>query len=303
MLVIGWWLLPITLFHLVPLSLQRPLMARAVAGFQAARMSSASSGSAGSANPSIRSCRSPGWAATSRARGSPISAAFRARRRRPAWSSTSRSEWRPSSFSSWPGWRCWRPDRATHAAVLVASGGVDRHRRVRRSRSRHSCWSSIEACSSGSPNWLRRVAPEKWLSGFAGGASAIDDAVVATYRRGFALSRANLLRLAGVGRRRRRDLVGDAFPGPAVRRDRRLCPRKPRLRRRARRRSWCPERWALSRAALSCSGRCSDCRPSGAGHFPVETGSRAGSRAAGPRGLAVGRRASSLRRRATIGRT
>jgi len=43
----------------------------------------------------------------------------------------------------------------------------------------------------------RRLAPEKWLSGFKGGASAIDDAVVATYRRGFALFRANLLHLAG----------------------------------------------------------------------------------------------------------
>jgi uncharacterized membrane protein YbhN (UPF0104 family) len=43
----------------------------------------------------------------------------------------------------------------------------------------------------------RRLAPGKWLSGFRGSASAIDDAVVATYRRGFALLRATLLRLAG----------------------------------------------------------------------------------------------------------
>jgi putative membrane protein len=43
----------------------------------------------------------------------------------------------------------------------------------------------------------RRVAPEKWLSGFEGGASAIDDSIVATYRRGFALLRASLLHLAG----------------------------------------------------------------------------------------------------------
>lgn len=43
----------------------------------------------------------------------------------------------------------------------------------------------------------RRLAPEKWLSGFKGSASAIDDAVVATYRRGFALLRASLLRLGG----------------------------------------------------------------------------------------------------------
>jgi putative membrane protein len=43
----------------------------------------------------------------------------------------------------------------------------------------------------------RRATPEKWLSGLTDNASAIDDAVVATYRRGFALLRANLLRLVG----------------------------------------------------------------------------------------------------------
>jgi putative membrane protein len=43
----------------------------------------------------------------------------------------------------------------------------------------------------------RRLLPQKWLFSFAGGASAIDDAVVATYRRGFAFLRANLLRLVG----------------------------------------------------------------------------------------------------------
>jgi putative membrane protein len=43
----------------------------------------------------------------------------------------------------------------------------------------------------------RHVAPEKWLSGLTDSAPAIDDAIVATYRRGFALLRANLLRLVG----------------------------------------------------------------------------------------------------------
>ncbi len=42
-----------------------------------------------------------------------------------------------------------------------------------------------------------RLAPEKWLTGLAGSAPAIDDAVVATYRSGFAFTRAALLRLAG----------------------------------------------------------------------------------------------------------
>ncbi|MGH6797869.1 MAG: lysylphosphatidylglycerol synthase domain-containing protein [Roseiarcus sp.] len=43
----------------------------------------------------------------------------------------------------------------------------------------------------------RRLVPKNWLSGFAGRAEAIDDAVVATYRRRFALARATLLRFAG----------------------------------------------------------------------------------------------------------
>jgi putative membrane protein len=42
-----------------------------------------------------------------------------------------------------------------------------------------------------------RVAPKKWLSVFAGHASAIDDAVTATYSRRFALLRASVLRLMG----------------------------------------------------------------------------------------------------------
>lgn len=49
----------------------------------------------------------------------------------------------------------------------------------------------------------RRVAPEKWLADLSGCASAVDDAVVTAYRRGFVVSRASLLRLvawaAGAG--------------------------------------------------------------------------------------------------------
>lgn len=44
----------------------------------------------------------------------------------------------------------------------------------------------------------RRLAPKNWLPGFAGRAEAIDDAVVATYRRRFALARSSLLRLVGL---------------------------------------------------------------------------------------------------------
>ena len=45
--------------------------------------------------------------------------------------------------------------------------------------------------------WAHRLAPKNWLSGFAGRADAIDDAVVATYRRRLALSYSSLLRLIG----------------------------------------------------------------------------------------------------------
>jgi putative membrane protein len=43
----------------------------------------------------------------------------------------------------------------------------------------------------------QRLMPSRWRSAFAGSASAIDGAIVATYRRGSALFRANLLRLVG----------------------------------------------------------------------------------------------------------
>jgi putative membrane protein len=43
----------------------------------------------------------------------------------------------------------------------------------------------------------RDVLPEKWLSHFAGSASAVDDAVVMAYRRAPAFWRANLLRIVG----------------------------------------------------------------------------------------------------------
>ncbi len=43
----------------------------------------------------------------------------------------------------------------------------------------------------------RNLLPEKWLSQFAGTASDVDDAVVLAYRKGAAFWRANLLRLAG----------------------------------------------------------------------------------------------------------
>ena len=45
--------------------------------------------------------------------------------------------------------------------------------------------------------WAHRLAPKGWMSGFTGRAEAIDGAVVATYRRRSALSLSGLLRLIG----------------------------------------------------------------------------------------------------------
>ena len=45
--------------------------------------------------------------------------------------------------------------------------------------------------------WGHRLAPKSWMSGFAGRAEAVDAAIVATYRRRAALSYAGLLRLIG----------------------------------------------------------------------------------------------------------
>jgi putative membrane protein len=45
--------------------------------------------------------------------------------------------------------------------------------------------------------WAQRLAPKSWMSGFTGRAEAIDEAVVATYRRRSALASSGLLRLIG----------------------------------------------------------------------------------------------------------
>jgi putative membrane protein len=45
--------------------------------------------------------------------------------------------------------------------------------------------------------WAHRLAPKSWMSGFAGRAEAIDEAVVTTYRRRAALSFSIMVRLVG----------------------------------------------------------------------------------------------------------
>ena len=49
----------------------------------------------------------------------------------------------------------------------------------------------------GSAKLTRRLLPERWLSGWIAGASAIDDAVVAAYRSGRPIFRASILQLMG----------------------------------------------------------------------------------------------------------
>src|SRR5262249_34809249 len=49
----------------------------------------------------------------------------------------------------------------------------------------------------GFAKFARRLLPEKWLSGFAPSAQGIDDAIAAAYRNGGVMLRANILRLIG----------------------------------------------------------------------------------------------------------
>ena len=107
--------------------------------------------------------------------------------------------------------------------------------------------------------WAHRLAPKSWMSSFAGRAEAIDEAIVATYRRRSALSCSSLLRLVGWVIRRGRGLAGDARPRLALEPDRFVYPGKPQHRRARRGVHGARERWAHKRAAWSCSGRCSDC--------------------------------------------
>ena len=139
--------------------------------------------------------------------------------------------------------------------------------------------------------WAHRLAPKSWMSGFAGRAEAIDGAVVATYRRRLALSYSSALRLVGWV-----SGVGEVWLtmwalGKPLTRDRFLHPRKPERRR--------PRRGVHGAGSVGRSGGGS--RPvwraarrpagSGAGGFSHKKGSRTGARPAGPRRLAMGGRA------------
>ena len=136
--------------------------------------------------------------------------------------------------------------------------------------------------------WAHRLAPKSWMSGFAGRAEAIDEAIVATYRRRSALSSSSLLRLIGWATGVGRDLADDAGPRPPLEPGdsfileslsagvRGAAFMVPGRFGRARRRS------GLVRGAARAA------RGSGARGLSCQTGPRARARSAGPRGLAMG---------------
>ena len=140
----------------------------------------------------------------------------------------------------------------------------------------------------------RRVAPEKWLSVFAGRASAIDDAVVATYRRRLAFFSASVLRLvgwaAGAGETwlvmiflGRPLSVTDAFVLESLSSGVRAAA------------FMVPGALGALEGGIVVFGALFGLPADMAlGDFLVQTGPRAGVGSAGPRGLAVGRRTSSL---------
>ena len=144
-------------------------------------------------------------------------------------------------------------------------------------------------------DWAHRLAPKSWMSGFTGRAEAIDEAIVATYRRRSALSYSCLLRLIGWASGAAEiwlttrvlgqplNVVEFVYPGkPHQRRPRRGVHGARRLRR-ARRRSG-----VVRGAARAARG------PRARG-FSYQTRSRARAGSAGPRGLAMGGRASLAR--------
>ena len=79
--------------------------------------------------------------------------------------------------------------------------------------------------------WAHRLAPKSWMSGFAGRAEAIDEAIVATYRRRFALSYSSVLRLVGWATGTGEVWLTMRVLGQALKRDRFVYPGKPERRR------------------------------------------------------------------------
>jgi len=110
---------------------------------------------------------------------------------------------------------------------------------------------------SGFTKFARRLMPGKWLSALAARASRIDDSVVAAYRSGPVMLRANLLRLvgwaAGAGEVW---LVMQSLGQPIGVVD--AISSKASVAAFARQRSWYPVPSALLRPATSCSAHCSD---------------------------------------------
>ncbi len=138
------------------------------------------------------------------------------------------------------------------------------------------------------------------ISGAAGGASAIDDAVVSIYRERSALCRASTLRLVGWAAGTGENLARRTVPGPADRWDRRFHPRKP-WRRRTRRRVHGAGCVGRARRQLHCILRTVRIiRGYGPRDFSLQAGTRDCVGSAGPTHLAMGRRFPLLSARRSI---
>ena len=155
---------------------------------------------------------------------------------------------------------------------------------------------SITACLARSSGWLTASRRRKGLSGLRG-APAIDEAVVATYRRRASLLRASLLRLIGWAAGAGEIWLVMHFLEQAPQPDRRVHPGKPEFRRPRRGFHGAGSvRRARGRRSF-CSARCSDCPRTWRWRFPCPNGSANWPWACRASWPAVGRRAPSPRPR------
>ena len=168
---------------------------------------------------------------------------------------------RPSSSLSSPAWRCSPRGQADDERARSRVWGARSASPCSRRRSPSSSGSSTAACLERSCRLAHRLAPKSWMSGFTGRAEAIDEAIVATYRRRSAFATFQSAAAHRMGDRRGRSLAGDARPRSSLQPGRRVHPRKPDQRRARRgvhgaRRARRPRRrhGAVRRAARTARG-------------------------------------------------
>ena len=269
MLILGWRLAPIALFHVVPLVLSavswRTLI-RAPAGPAWRRPS----GSAGSASRSTRSCRllggrrsspsglpRPGGLPAVDAAASVVANAHDRRRGGP-------TRLRPCRGCAAPRPKPWR--RGARSGVR-ASWRPRRFRRPDRGLSSRPASQSFATIL----RLAHSLAPAQGLAGLEGGAAKVDDAIVATYRRRGALASASLVRLAdwavGAGEvwlvlffLGRPFGVVDAFVLESLSSGVRAAA------------FLAPEGWGRRKAPSSCSVTYSDCQPTWRWRFRCQSG-------------------------------